>query len=174
MQVLQQRQGLLQHVKFVPFRAFGSHFPFYGEGDAVLHLPGLSTDTRISIFKEFLDGADFENGKLPPTLSAPYKPVENHDHKPAQEMEQGYAYLNKHARSGRYGACSLPSQTKNPQYIFSGLLLDSVVRYVAKDSIVGYILTETYTEPGTICIPPALSFNSTTARSLVCGATALS
>ena len=49
-------------VKYVGFRDFNSMFPFYGEGDLVVHFAGLSTEQRQERILAFHDVVDTNNG----------------------------------------------------------------------------------------------------------------
>lgn len=61
MQVLQQRHGLFRHIKFVPFRSFGSHFPFYSAGVSTpvyvhaIAFPYYSVDLHVPILQRWCD-----------------------------------------------------------------------------------------------------------------------
>lgn len=52
------------HVKKTWFRAFNSEFPWYNDGDMVVHLPGRRMEDRKRIVKAFFKYANFQNGKV--------------------------------------------------------------------------------------------------------------
>eukprot|EP00040_Diaphanoeca_grandis_P042600 m.265400 g.265400 ORF g.265400 m.265400 type:complete len:341 (-) comp61665_c0_seq1:118-1140(-) len=82
MQVLQMHPKFMTHVKYRGFRDFGSHFPFYGEGDLIVHLPGLKLQERLQVFAAFLKGVNFTTGKFITALPQAFQPVYNRDHLP--------------------------------------------------------------------------------------------
>eukprot|EP00040_Diaphanoeca_grandis_P010197 m.52201 g.52201 ORF g.52201 m.52201 type:complete len:392 (+) comp21562_c0_seq2:223-1398(+) len=51
MRVFQENPSLLRHVRYHGFRDFNSQFPFYSKDDLVVHLSGLATEERISMFQ---------------------------------------------------------------------------------------------------------------------------
>lgn len=52
------------HVKKTWFRAFNSEFPWYGNGDLIIHFPGRGFEERKKLMKAFLKYSDFSNGKV--------------------------------------------------------------------------------------------------------------
>jgi len=52
------------HVKKTWFRVMNSEFPWYNDGDLVVHFPGRQLDERKKIIKAFFKYANFKNGKV--------------------------------------------------------------------------------------------------------------
>lgn len=52
------------HVKKTWFRVMNSEFPWYGDGDMVVHFPGRQLDDRKKLIKAFFKYANFKNGKV--------------------------------------------------------------------------------------------------------------
>lgn len=52
------------HVKKTWFRTMNSEFPWYNDGDMVVHFPGRRMDDRKKIIKAFFKFANFRNGKV--------------------------------------------------------------------------------------------------------------
>lgn len=52
------------HVKKTWFRVMNSEFPWYGDGDLVVHFPGRQMDDRKRLIKAFFKYANFKNGKV--------------------------------------------------------------------------------------------------------------
>lgn len=52
------------HIKKTWMRAFNAEFPWYGEGDLVVHFPGRGLEDKKRLVKAFEHHTNFENGKL--------------------------------------------------------------------------------------------------------------
>lgn len=52
------------HVKKTWFRVMNSEFPWYGDGDLVVHFPGRHIDERKRLIKAFFKYANFKTGKV--------------------------------------------------------------------------------------------------------------
>lgn len=66
--------------RYVGFREFNSHFPYYGEGDLVVHLPGSSAEGRIRVLTELLESTRHTDGTFIRPLSLSTRPVYNEEH----------------------------------------------------------------------------------------------
>ncbi|KAI8835582.1 hypothetical protein BJ741DRAFT_607294 [Chytriomyces cf. hyalinus JEL632] len=70
--ILWSHQHLQRHVtchtKFISFNHFNSEFPWYHEGDLVLHLPGRATLDRLQLFEALLKVVDLKTGKMDRSL----------------------------------------------------------------------------------------------------------
>ncbi len=80
-------------VKKTWFRAFNSEFPWYGDGDLVVHFPGRRIDERKKIIRAFFKYANFKNGKV----NRKYTDLLDHDEAMTSdlvELEELYADAN--------------------------------------------------------------------------------
>ena len=97
MEVLAQQGPSWQaHVQYVGFRDFDSHFPFWGPGDLVVHLPGLTADERTTLFGLLLEMLDpvtgqVRAGQADRLAASRVAPVFNRDHVPNMD----YSALNR-------------------------------------------------------------------------------
>ncbi|KAJ3236866.1 hypothetical protein HDU78_004413 [Chytriomyces hyalinus] len=84
--ILWSHQHLQRHVtchtKFISFNHFNSEFPWYHEGDLVLHLPGRGTLDRLQLFQALLKVVDLKTGKMDRSLKE-FQAIamDNPDHK---------------------------------------------------------------------------------------------
>ena len=95
MQVIQKRgDDALRKIKFVGFREFNSHFPYFGEGDLVVHLPGMDMDKRMRVLKDLLDATRLADGTWVRDLSSESQPVFHDEH------QRGMDYSNLGGSAG--------------------------------------------------------------------------
>jgi len=81
MQVIQTFGPMAQrHIEYVGFREFNSHFPFYGEGDLVVHTPGVEAERKLRILKTLLATLHTPNGTFVSELPPALEPQNNADH----------------------------------------------------------------------------------------------
>ena len=84
------------HMKFVGFRDFNSEFPWYEEGDFIVHFPGRSLAERQKLVPLFLRNVNKDTGLLNPASSddlSVIQPVHNPSN--AKNMyDQYYAPMN--------------------------------------------------------------------------------
>lgn len=80
MQVLMKYPPMLSHVHLTGFRDFGSLFPWYGEGDLVVHLSGMKSEERIKILRTLLVSVNFDDGTFTRALPPSVEPQLNVDH----------------------------------------------------------------------------------------------
>jgi hypothetical protein len=66
--------------RYVGFREFNSHFPYYGEGDLVVHLPGSSAQGRVRVLNELLSATRVSDGKFEREVSTATQPQYHADH----------------------------------------------------------------------------------------------
>lgn len=62
--IMYKGQDYRCHMKFVGFRDFNSEFPWYEEGDFIVHFPGKSLETRQHLVPLFLRHVDPDTGLL--------------------------------------------------------------------------------------------------------------
>lgn len=62
MQYFEENPEEACHVKYTNFRAFNSEYPWYENGDMIVHFPGKSTKERTQLINLFYEKADFSNG----------------------------------------------------------------------------------------------------------------
>ena len=93
--ILYKGQDYRCHMKFVGFREFNSEFPWYEEGDFIVHFPGRSLQERQKLVPIFLRNVNKDTGLLNPASAdlALIKPVVNPSN--AKNMyDQYYAQMN--------------------------------------------------------------------------------
>ncbi|KAJ3237533.1 hypothetical protein HDU81_009347 [Chytriomyces hyalinus] len=83
------------HTKHVSFNHFDSEYPWYNEGDLVLHLPGRSLPDRLRIFETLLEILDLDSGKLDrkdPRFESVRMDNVNHQPAPVVRLEMEAAF----------------------------------------------------------------------------------
>eukprot|EP00053_Salpingoeca_punica_P005000 m.52147 g.52147 ORF g.52147 m.52147 type:complete len:395 (-) comp13045_c0_seq1:568-1752(-) len=76
--LLADNPAWLPHVKYVGFRDFNSLYPYYGEGDLVVHFAGIPNQERLQLMKTFV--AAIESGVDPLPIPDAMQPQFNRDH----------------------------------------------------------------------------------------------
>eukprot|EP00911_Craspedida_sp_UC1_P002985 UC1_evm1s2181 len=80
MEVLESAPRWQRAAQYVPFRSFNSFFPFWGEGDLVVHFPGRPEAERTQLLRALIQAADTATGQLRNGIPQALRPVYSPDH----------------------------------------------------------------------------------------------